>query len=192
MCQIHVQRSHFYMQLGYCWFWWYFITKVWSVHITIIVIFISWAPYRGSSEMCQIWVQRSHFFRLVGFCWVFHYKSIVSSQYNHSHFHWFIFICSLEVSSAASSVSAASSASVSDQHQHILQHKQQHQYNLKHLPLCSFAYHQQYHQYWLVAQLDDLCIYHWFFVLIISASYQQRDWVQQCTSHLGELNISAG
>jgi len=134
--------------------------------------------------MCQIWVQRSHFFRLVGFCWVFHYKSIVSSQYNHSHFHWFIFICSLEVSSAASSVSAASSASVSDQHQHILQHKQQHQNNLKHLPLCSFAYHQQYHQYWLVAQLDDLCIYHWFFVLIISASYQQRDWVQQCTTSI--------
>ena len=29
----------------------------------------------------------------------------------------------------------------------------------------------------LVTQLDDLCIYHWFFV-----SYQQRDGVQQCTS----------
>ena len=34
----------------------------------------------------------------------------------------------------------------------------------------------------LVAQLDDLCIDRWLFVLIISASYQQRDWVQQCTS----------
>ena len=34
----------------------------------------------------------------------------------------------------------------------------------------------------LVAQLDDLCIDHWLFVLIISASYQQRDGVQQCTS----------
>ena len=27
----------------------------------------------------------------------------------------------------------------------------------------------------LVAQLGDLCIYHWLFVLIISVSYQQRD-----------------
>ena len=40
MSQIWVQRWHFLMLLGYCWFWWYFITKVWSVHITIIVIFI--------------------------------------------------------------------------------------------------------------------------------------------------------
>ena len=35
----------------------------------------------------------------------------------------------------------------------------------------------------LVAQLDDLRIDHyWLFVLIISASYQQRDWVHQCTT----------
>ena len=34
----------------------------------------------------------------------------------------------------------------------------------------------------LVAQLYNLCIYHWLFALIISASYQQRDRVQQCTT----------
>ena len=73
MSQIWVQRWHFLMPLGYCWFWWYFITKVWSVHITIIVIFISWVPYRGSSEMSQIWVQRWHFLMLLGYCWFWWY-----------------------------------------------------------------------------------------------------------------------
>ena len=47
MSQIHVQRWHFWTLVGYCWFWWYFITKVWSVHSTNIVFFISWVPYRG-------------------------------------------------------------------------------------------------------------------------------------------------
>ena len=47
--------------VGYCWFWWCFITKVWSVDHIIIVIYINGVCYRGSSEMCQIHVQWSHF-----------------------------------------------------------------------------------------------------------------------------------
>ena len=102
--------------------------------------------------MCQIWLRGHTFLSL----WVTidfddislqKYGQFTIQSLSFSSVSSHLFICSLEVSSAASSVSAASSASVSDQHQHILQHKQQHQNNLKHLPLCSFAYHQQYHQY---------------------------------------------
>ena len=73
MCQIHRQWWHFLRLVGYCWFWWYFITKVWSVHNTIIIQPLSCSsvffPYRGSSEMSQIHRQWWHFLRLVGFWW---------------------------------------------------------------------------------------------------------------------------
>ena len=73
--------------VGYCWFWWYFITKVWSIDHIIIIIHINGVCYGGSSEMCQIWVQWWHFWRLlvtVGFddsfntkVWLFHHIIIV-------------------------------------------------------------------------------------------------------------------
>ena len=44
----------------------------------------------------------------------------------------------------------------------------------------------------LVAQLDDLCIYHWLFILIISAPYQERDDVQQCTRSPGGAGGGGG
>ena len=37
MSQIHVQWSHFLTAIGYCWFWWCCITKVYSVHHIISV-----------------------------------------------------------------------------------------------------------------------------------------------------------
>ena len=55
--------------VGYCWFWWCFITKVWSVDHIIIVIYINGVCYRGSSEMSQIWVQWWHFLTAVGYFW---------------------------------------------------------------------------------------------------------------------------
>ena len=54
--------------IGYCWFWWCFITKVWSFHHIIIAMFINGVCYRGSSEMSQIWVQWSHFLTVIGYC----------------------------------------------------------------------------------------------------------------------------
>ena len=54
MSQIWVQWSHFLTAIGYCWFWWYFITKVWSLHHIIIAMFINGVCYRGSSNMSQI------------------------------------------------------------------------------------------------------------------------------------------
>ena len=69
MSQIHVQWSHFLTAIGYCWFWWCFITKVWSVHHIIIAMFINGVCYRGSSEMSQIHVQWSHFLTAIGYCW---------------------------------------------------------------------------------------------------------------------------
>ena len=41
----------------------------------------------------------------------------------------------------------------------------------------------------LIAHLDDLCIYHWLFVLIISLSIIPTERrVQQCTSQIPPLN----
>ena len=54
--------------VGYCWFWWCFITKVWSVDHIIIVIYINGVCYRGSSEMSQIHVQWWHFLTAIGYC----------------------------------------------------------------------------------------------------------------------------
>ena len=69
MSQIHVQWSHFLTAIGYCWFWWCFITKVWSVDHIIIVIYINGVCYRGSSEKWQIHTQWSHFSEVNGYCW---------------------------------------------------------------------------------------------------------------------------
>ena len=43
MCQIWVQWSHFSALMGYCCFWWCFITKVWSDHHTW------WSPYSSTA-----------------------------------------------------------------------------------------------------------------------------------------------
>ena len=47
MSQIHVQWWHFLTAVGYWWFWWCFITKVWSVDHIIIVIYINGVCYGG-------------------------------------------------------------------------------------------------------------------------------------------------
>jgi len=65
MSQIHVQWWHFLTAIGYCWFWCCFITKVWSVDNTIIVIYINGVCYKGSSEKWQIHTQWWYFSRLL-------------------------------------------------------------------------------------------------------------------------------
>ena len=67
MCQIHVQWWHFLTAIGFCVFWWCCITKVWSVHHIIIVMFINWVCYRRSLEKWQIHVQWRHFLRLIAY-----------------------------------------------------------------------------------------------------------------------------
>ena len=51
--------------VGYCWFWWCFNRKLWSVDAIIIVIYINGVCHRGSYEMSQIHTQWWHFSRLL-------------------------------------------------------------------------------------------------------------------------------
>ena len=74
MSQIWVQWSHFLTVIGYCVFWWCFITKVSSVHHIIIALFINGVCYKGSSQMSQIWVQWSHYLTAIGNCVIFFMK----------------------------------------------------------------------------------------------------------------------
>ena len=48
--EIHVQWWHFLRQVIIVDFWWCFITKVWSVHHIIIIMFINWVCYRGGFQ----------------------------------------------------------------------------------------------------------------------------------------------
>ena len=83
--RIHTQGSHFLTAIGYCWFLWCFITKVWSVHHIILVM---WSvlygvfrkvanPYAGVTLFNGDW--------LLLIFMMFHYKSMVSSSYNNCH-----------------------------------------------------------------------------------------------------------
>ena len=96
MSQIHTHWWHFLTALGYCGFWWCFITKVCSVHHIIIVMFINGVCYRGSSEMSQIHVQWSHFLTAIGYCWFWwcFITKVWSLSYNHCYVHlWSVLLC---------------------------------------------------------------------------------------------------
>ena len=49
----HLVSSHFLTSIGYKGFWWYSITKVWSVDHIIIVIYINWCGAIGGLQKCR-------------------------------------------------------------------------------------------------------------------------------------------
>ena len=66
MSQIHRQWWHFLRLVGYCWFWWYFITKVWSVHNKIIIQSLSCSSVEfhiGGLRKCHEFGCRGNTFR---------------------------------------------------------------------------------------------------------------------------------